>query len=88
MKPDSPPVGVLAKTQNLAKSLAQELGIKNAVLMSQGSTAGRGMRMRAIVVDESAWPLTEQTRLSLLPCLDHHKGYLLHVERYDPVREL
>lgn len=78
-----PRVGVLAKSQSLAASLARELGIKNPVLMSMGSSAGRDMDLRAILVDDSSWPLDLTSRRRLLPCLEESKGYILHVTRHD-----
>lgn len=83
-KVDLPLVGVLAKTQNIARSIAQELNIRSAVLLSPGSRGGRGHHLRALLVDESAWPMDVPTRRELMPCLAAHKGYVLRISRHDP----
>lgn len=81
----APPVGVLAQTQTIATALAKELGIRNAVLLSpRALRQARGVRLQALMVEEGAWPLTEQALTDLLPCLEHYQGYLLRVARFDP----
>lgn len=79
-----PPVGVLAVTQNVARSLANELNINSAVCLSPTSTSGRGVSLSALLVDESAWPMTEVTKRNLLPCLAQYQGYVLRLSRHDP----
>lgn len=86
--PDAlPPVGVLAKTQNLARSVANELNIRQAVCLSPGSQSGRGYQLAALLVDESAWPMDEPTKREFLPCLAAHRGYVLRLVRFDPMKK-
>lgn len=80
-----PPVGVFAATEVIARSLIRELGIKNAVGIGRLSNI-RGFHLSAILVDNSAWPLTKENRQELLPCLAKEQGYILHVKRYDPTK--
>lgn len=81
-QPQSPPVGVLAATQNLATSLARELNIHHAIALGSSST-GRGIHLKALIVDESV-NFTKELEQQYLPCLQHHAGYILRVSRCDP----
>lgn len=79
-----PPVGVVAATQNLAASIARELNMTNAIPLGLHSlTATRGQTLNALLVDESVWPLTEDQKEALLPCLAETKGYVLQLNRHD-----
>lgn len=84
-----PPVGVIAKTQNLAACLAQELGISKPVLLSPKTILEgkcRGTHLRTLLVDDSAWPLSEMVQQAVLPCLHWHMGYVRRVGRIDPLK--
>ena len=83
----SPPVGVLAKTQNLARSFAREWGIKVSVPFSPVSEIpDEEIHLSALLVDESAWPLNAETRKKLMPLLERHGGYIIKMCRFDPKR--
>lgn len=83
------PVGVLARTHEIARSLSRELHITNPVTLGVRNmdTATRGANLGAVLVDESAWPLTEDMVHALAPCLHKHLGYILYVKRQDLLRE-
>jgi hypothetical protein len=78
----TPPVGVLAATQNIARSLVQELGITKPVILGKRSSI-RGLHLSTLLVDDSAWPLTVDEYLELQPCLQREWGYMLHLQRHD-----
>lgn len=83
-----PRVGILAPTKNLAASWGRELGIMRAVALSPAAHAtGRGTQLAALVVDESLWPLDEEVRAALLPCLAWEHGYIFRMTRVDPREE-
>lgn len=82
-----PPVGVYAKTEVIARSLIQEMRISAAVGLGQRS-GFRGLHLGSLLVDESAWPLSEQEKDDLMPCLEQHAGYILRIERFDPKRKM
>jgi hypothetical protein len=73
-------VGVLAGSKVRAERAIEELGLKNAIPL-YSSTAGRGAILSTLLVDESAWPLTEDQCDALLPCLEHYKGQVYKLER-------
>lgn len=84
-----PPVGVLASTKNIASSIARELNIKNAFPLSPLSlNAGRGVDLAVLLVDDSAWPISEYTKAELLPCLKRLDGYILRITRHDPKKKI
>lgn len=81
-------VGVLARTQGTATSLAKELNIAGALPLSPRSIKGGALRGRAlqalIVEDESCWPLEDDLLQELLPALKRTLGYIHIVGRIDP----
>lgn len=82
-----PPVGVLAANCNIAESLIRELGLRNAVAINPSGRQCRGMGLRALLVDESAWPLSSPAKAAVLPALEKEHGYVMAVHRYDPLRK-
>ncbi|WNM69032.1 hypothetical protein SEA_TRIBLETROUBLE_91 [Mycobacterium Phage TribleTrouble] len=61
-------VAVLAATQSLARSIVAELGIAEALPLGRKSSA-RGFQLDALLIDESALPLTERAYDEIMPCL-------------------
>lgn len=87
---NAPPVGVLAMTTNIAKTLAHELGIKNAYALSPKSVVGgaaRGWQLQSLLVDDSAWPLHPDVAKDLLPALRDSGGYIMKIQRFDPKKK-
>lgn len=84
-----PRVGVLAPTNNLATSLAQELGISSPLALSPRSLQrGRGCTLSALIVEDSMWPMDMATAEALIPCLQAEGGYVFHARRIDPKRKI
>lgn len=82
---DLPPVGVLARTVHIARTLAQDLSISTPKLMSPRSIKGgyiRGHHLSALVVEDSCWPLDEELQEDLRPVLAGGLGYIMSVTRY------
>jgi hypothetical protein len=84
MRPIEPPVGVVAKTVNLAAALIKELNIRNGIPMSMVGNQARGVNLKALLIDEEVWPLPIERARQLLPGLAHYGGYVLRVSRHDP----
>ena len=83
----SPRVGVLAGTTNLARTLAVELGIRNALELSPKSVhngSGRGVHLGALLVADECWPPHNDLINRLLPCLEDSGGYIFQIHRIDP----
>jgi hypothetical protein len=84
-----PQVGVLAPTAGLATSLAQELGISRPMTFSPRSlTRARGVRLSALIVEDSCWPMPREVAAALIPCLQAEGGYVFHARRIDPIRKV
>jgi hypothetical protein len=83
-----PPVGVMAKTKHIASSLAKELNISGAVPLSANCVSVRGCELKALIVDQGVWPLTETVLQAVRPALYRHRGYILYMERADPIRRV
>lgn len=77
------PVGVMAKTERCAESLAHELGIPKPVALSPRTTI-RGIDLGALIVDEGCWPMSDRLKAEVIPTLKRHLGYILVAHRYDP----
>lgn len=74
-------VGVLASDIRRAKYLAeQELGLTDYLPMAD-RVHGRGKALTMLLVDESAWPLSEADCAAFLPGLAYHKGQVYKIER-------
>jgi hypothetical protein len=54
------PVGVVAKSQTDANSLIHGLGLAGARALSTRAERVEGMRLRAVLIDSSALPLSDQ----------------------------
>jgi len=52
-------VGIIAGTQEGAKALIRELGLTTARVLPKRSSSIEGMRLSAVIVDESALPLAD-----------------------------
>lgn len=74
-------VGVLAQNRERAQALIEELQLTEGQALGTSSYGGRGCSFSALLVDESAWPMTEDQRSSLLPALDHTNGQVYRIER-------
>lgn len=53
------PVGVVASSQQRAQDLIRELGLTDAVALPRCSDSIEGMRLHAVIIDESAYPLPD-----------------------------
>lgn len=54
------PVGVVASTLQRANSLIRELGLAGAHALSSHAASIDGMRLRAVLIDSSALPLSDE----------------------------
>ncbi|MCV7175111.1 hypothetical protein [Mycolicibacterium sphagni] len=67
-------VGILARTEVRAGLIAQDLDLRDAVLLWAGASGGRALRGRGrtldmLIVDDTALPLSHDMVNSLIPCL-------------------
>jgi hypothetical protein len=82
-------IGVLAASRNRAQSVIDQLRLQDArpITLRNAINGHKGTRLDALIVDESALPLPDKARASLLPCLamtgSQNHIYELRLWRYD-----
>jgi hypothetical protein len=78
-----PPVGVLARTKNIAESWIREMGIRNAMAISVYSDGiqARGATLSALIVDADVWPMTRAVSDAVLPALRATRGDVIKMQR-------
>jgi hypothetical protein len=81
-------VGILASTNDHARTLAQDFNIGQPLCFSPRSLAQvRGTDLRVLLVHEDCWPLPDQVLEEIRPALKRHVAYAYKVHRHDPHRE-
>lgn len=75
------PTGVVAKSQARANKVIHELGLTNARALPRRASSIDGMRLSAVIIDESALPLRDDVettlRCNLLKTAGHADMYEL-----------
>jgi hypothetical protein len=76
-------VMVVASSKIRANELADELGIERAYAVSTRKPfhGQRGLTADAILVDESAMPLSDDEAAALAPCLFGSEGHMYSLSR-------
>ena len=74
-------IAVIASTVQRAKLITSGLVQSGAIAMSPHSIRygmGRGLTLTDVLVDDSAWPLPDDVREALMPCLMATNGSIHH----------
>jgi hypothetical protein len=70
-------VGVVAANKARAQHVVDELGITNGIALARSKTSARGMRLDAMLIDETALPLTDGIAASLTAAVPNGRIYTI-----------
>jgi hypothetical protein len=70
-------IGVIASSRVRAQRVIDELQLRDACILTNNASSARGMKLDAVVVDETATPLRADVLASVNPAVENGRIYQL-----------